>query len=1098
MPDGRSDFGPKPGDGDTTPSDAPGLEVDSKAGRSDPTRDLDSVRALLALASDAVVLIAHSGRIEWASQALHRVLGYEPRDVVGSEFFTYVHPDDLRQAAERFGKVVGSETPGEGTVVRARHARGHYRWVEATASVVTDDPHLGSGVVLSLRDVTRSKETEDKLRSSAEWFKALVQHTSEGFVTIGPGTTVTYASPAVERILGRSADELLGTSGLELLIEEDRDRVAGGLVSILAKPGHMVREQVRIEHPTEGIRWIEAGAVNLLENPDIEGIVVTFRDVTDGRVAGDALRASEERFKALVQNSSDVVLILDEEANVSYASPSLERVFGFTPDEVLGTPGTDFMHPDDLELAMENMAGVIATPEVPRTAEARVRHADGSWRWVEAHLLNLLQDQHVRGIVATMRDITERRRTESALRDSDARFRAVVDNSRDVTAILNADGLIAWGTPKVEAMLGYTVDELVGTSAFDLVHPDDLEDATTEFARTLGGDYEMYPLPVRARHKNDEWVHVEVLASDIRSDPGSPEGIILNIRDASWRVEAEEVERRSEARFRALVQYSSDGVVVIGADGTTSYASPSIDRIFSRSAEQLMEENGLDLVHPDDREMVTTELAMLIDRPGETITRELRSIDPGGNTRWIEATVVNMLDNPDVQGIVANVRDISERKAMEGRLEHAATHDPLTGLPNRALLHDRLQQAFARAKRSKRSVGVLFLDLDNFKLLNDTHGHGFGDKALVAVADRIAAALRVGDTVSRFGGDEFIVLCEDIRSLDEAQEIAERLHFQVTGPMVVEGVEMFVETSIGVAVTGDPETEPDDLIRDADAAMYQAKDRGRGRVEMFDSGFHELAVERLDLESALHRALERNEITVSYEPVLDLRTNRIAGLEATPLWDHPDRGLLAADQFLEAAEETGVIVPIGVWLLEEACRTAWHWTTDLRPDEPLRLGVNLSSRQLDDPELIDEVERVTTVSGIDADQLHLEIPEGVLIADVDRTAKTLEALSRQGVHISVDDFGTGYSSLSYLRRFPVDQLKLDAAFVDETSGNEGNAAIIGAIIRLAHTLGMKVTAEHIQTGPQLEELRRLGCDYGQGPLLAAARDGAGIEQLLAG
>lgn len=1095
MPDGRSDFGPQPGDGDVSPLDAPGP---GSADRSaEPTRDLDSVRALLAFAADAVVLIAHSGRIEWASDALHRVLGYEPEDVVGTEFFTYVHAEDVREAAEAFRLIVDGDPAAEASVVRAKHAAGGYRWIEATASTVVDDPHLGSGVVLSLRDVSKRKETEDKLRSSEEWFKALVQHTSEGFVTIGAGTTVTYASPSVERILGRSADDLIGTNGLELLVEEDRDRVAGGLVNILAKPGHTVREQVRIEHPTEGIRWIDAGAVNLLENPDIEGIVVTFRDITDGRMADDSLRASEERFKALVQNGSDVVLILDEEANVSYASPSLERVFGFSPDEVLGTPGMDFMHPDDLEIAVENMAGVIATPEVPRTAESRLRHADGSWRWVEAHLLNLLEDPHVRGIVATMRDITDRRRTEGALRDSDARFRAVVDNSRDVTGILNADGLIAWGTPKVEAMLGYTVDELVGTSAFDLVHPDDLEEATTEFARTLDGDYEMHPLPVRARHKNGDWVDVEVLASDIRSDPGVPEGIVLNIRDASWRVEAEEVERRSEARFRALVQYSSDGVVVIGADGTVNYASPSIDRIFSRSAEQLMEENGLDLVHPDDREMVSTELAMLIDRPGESLTRELRSVDPEGRTRWIEATVVNMLDNPDVVGIVANVRDISERKAMEGRLEHAATHDPLTGLPNRTLLHDRLQQAFARAKRSKRSVGVLFLDLDNFKLLNDTHGHGFGDKALVAVSDRIAAALRVGDTVSRFGGDEFIVLCEDIRSLDEAQEIAERLHYQVTGPMVVEGVEMFVETSIGVAVTGDPETDPDDLIRDADAAMYRAKDRGRGRVEMFDSGVRELAVERLDLESALHRALERDEITISYEPVLDLRTNHVAGLEATPQWHHPDRGLLAADEFMEAADETGVSIPIGVWLLEDACRVVWKWTNDLRPDEPIRLGVNLSSRQLDDPELIDEVERVTTVTGIDADQLHLEIPEGVMIADVDRTAKTLEALSRQGVHISVDDFGTGYSSLSYLRRFPVDQLKLDAAFVDETSGNEGNAAIIGAIIRLAHTLGMKVTAEHIESGPQLEELRRLGCDYGQGPLLAGARDAAGIAQLLA-
>ncbi len=1092
MPDEHSELGSEP----TDDQGAPRAERPETRLPVDPTRDLESARALLAATSDALLLVSHSGRIEWASRGLTRVLGYRPEDIVGTELFTYVHPDDLRSAVAAFQKVTKGDPDTEASVVRALHASGDYRWVEATAADVVDDPHLGGGVVLSIRDTTQRKETEDELRSSEHWFKALIQHTTDGFVTIGPGTTIIYASPGVERILGRTAEDLVGTNGLDLLIDQDRDRVAGGLASVLTKPGHAVEEHVRIKHPDMGSRWIDVEAVNLLEDPDIQGIIVTFRDTTDSRIADEAVRASEKRFKTLVQNSSEVVLILDEAANVSYASLSLEQVLGFAPADVIGAPGLGAIHPDDADIAAETMAGVMTTPGVPTTAEARVRHADGSWRLVEARLLNLLHDPDVEGIVATVHDITERQLTATALRDSEVRFRAVVANGRDVTTILDIDGHITWSTPKVEAMLGYTVDELIGVSALDLVHPDEVELALTDFTRTVDGTNDTYPLPLRIRHKDGSWIPLDVLTADIRSDSGAPEGIVLTVRDASWRVEAQEAARRSEARFRALVQHSSDGILVTDRASTISYASASVERLFGRSPAELMDMDGLAFVHPDDREMIEHDLAMLMDRPGEIITRQFRVLPHDGTIRWIEATVVNMLADEDVQGIVTNIRDMSERKAMEERLEHAASHDPLTGLPNRTLLYDRLRQAFARAKRARRSVGLLFIDLDDFKLLNDTYGHSFGDKALVAVAERIAGALRGGDTVARFGGDEFIVLCEQIDSIDEAREVAERLQLLMTGPMTIGGEEIIIEMSTGVAVTDDTEADPDDLIRNADLAMYSAKDGGRGRVETFDADGCKSVFGHLDVESAMREALERKEISVRYQPVFDLSTNEVCRVDATPRWDHAERGLLAAGELVDLAEATGLIVPIGTWLLEEACRDVWRWSSDLCPDDPLQIGVTLSARQLEDPELIDKVGRLATVSGIDANQLHLDIPESVLVADADRVGATLESLARKGVNLGVDELDTYSSSLSYLRRFPVDSLKIDASLVDEPAGSEGNAAIVGAIIRLAHTLGMKVTAVGIETDAQLHELRRQGTDRGQGPLLGGVLDPVGTRELL--
>ena len=438
------------------------------------------------------------------------------------------------------------------------------------------------------------------------------------------------------------------------------------------------------------------------------------------------------------------------------------------------------------------------------------------------------------------------------------------------------------------------------------------------------------------------------------------------------------------------------------------------------------------------------------------------------------------------------LRDISERKAFEERLEHQATHDPLTGLPNRTLLLDRLAMAVARARRHQTTLAVLFLDLDHFKVVNDSRGHTLGDRLLAQIAQRLTRALRPDDTVARFGGDEFVILSEDLDDEAHAIEAAERIQRVLEDVFTIDGTEIYVAASVGISffhrdpqiATTDEEVTPEVLLREADAAMYRAKERGRGQVTVFDETLRSRNVRRLDIETSLRRALESDELQVHYQPILDLTTGRVRHLEALVRWQHPDRGLLLPAEFVPIAEETGLIVPLGRSVLETACRDLARWRREHPTLSEVSVSVNISGRQLADRSLVDDLEAVIASTGVEPESIVLEITESLLMDDVEFSHQTLARLKRLRVQLAVDDFGTGYSSLSYLRSFPVDLLKVDQSFVAGLGAEDGDEAIVAAIIRLAHTLGLEAVAEGVETPAQLARLRALGCNLAQGFYLA--------------
>jgi diguanylate cyclase (GGDEF)-like protein len=501
-----------------------------------------------------------------------------------------------------------------------------------------------------------------------------------------------------------------------------------------------------------------------------------------------------------------------------------------------------------------------------------------------------------------------------------------------------------------------------------------------------------------------------------------------------------------------------------------------------------------DVVHPDDREALHEVLELAARNPSVSHPTQCRWKHSDGSWRHGESIVTGRLDDESIGGIVVNTRDVTPRRAMEQQLLQQAFHDPLTGLANRALLGDRLQQTLERGRREPRPAAIIFIDLDDFKTINDSLGHVAGDELLCAATRRISRVLRPADTAARMGGDEFALLIEDA-SLTDAIGVVERALATLRTPFHVAGREISITASAGISITGDETTSANDMLRNADIAMYSAKTDGKARYAVYQADMYHATVERLVLRSGLDEALARKEFVLHYQPVMDLRTGAITGFEALLRWNHPDRGMVPPLQFIGIAEESGVIVPIGRWVLEQACHDA-----QLLREQPggagLVMGVNLSMRQLSYPGIVDDVVSALRASGLPAPSLVLEVTESLFMHQPEEVIARLGQLKALGIRIAIDDFGTGYSSLSYLQRLPLDILKLDRSFVSERVGDEQDWSLCGAIIRIADALHLETIAEGIETIEQKAQLSLLGCEAGQGFLFHRPKPLAEILPLL--
>jgi diguanylate cyclase (GGDEF)-like protein/PAS domain S-box-containing protein len=559
------------------------------------------------------------------------------------------------------------------------------------------------------------------------------------------------------------------------------------------------------------------------------------------------------------------------------------------------------------------------------------------------------------------------------------------------------------------------------------------------------------------------------------------------------RLQGERAARKSEARFRALVQNASDVIVVVDAAQRMRYLTPSVEGVLGHRGAELLGAPLAELLHPEDQSRGLDLLAEATHRTTAAGPSDWRVRQADGTWRNVEVTALGLLNEPDIQGVVVTLRDVHERKSLEDRISYLAFYDPLTGLANRALLVDRLAHSLAWARREGRSLSLLCLDLDHFQAVNDGLGHRAGDQVLAEVGRRIQATLRTTDTAARLGGDEFGLLLEDTSDARAATLAADRLLEALRVPIALETGETGVSASVGIAMSHGGSERPDELLRNADVALYEAKQAGRNRALVFEPGQHAAVIERLETETDLRRALERSELELLYQPIVSLRTGAPAGAEALLRWQHPRRGRLLPGTFVGLAEERDLIVPIGRWVLVEACRRAATWAAE--EEDSVYVSVNLSGRQLQDPGFVGDVRAALGASGLPASRLTLEITESFSLLETRAIVGRLYDLRDLGVRLAIDDFGTGYSSLSYLQTLPMTVLKIDRAFV--TANSPRAAPVLRGIVELGKAMGLGLVAEGIETTDQVARLRELGCEHGQGFLFARPLEGDRIDRLLA-
>jgi diguanylate cyclase (GGDEF)-like protein/PAS domain S-box-containing protein len=681
--------------------------------------------------------------------------------------------------------------------------------------------------------------------------------------------------------------------------------------------------------------------------------------------------------------------------------------------------------------------------------------------------------------------------TSRSLRDSNV-LRRFVSHLREGIYLTNAQGEILDANPAFLEMCGVSsLGDLSRLSAVDLFVDPALRVKELEILARHGAvrDFEIQ------LRRPDGRLRTVLDTCTVMPDPATGETLYLGILvDVTERWRAESELRTSYSLLNAIIEGTSDVIFVKDTEGRYVMCNNRFAEFMGRPVEEILGKFDEQLFAPEEARRYRESDARVL-AGGPLVYEDSTTVT--GKPQW---HLVNKFAYRDAEGrpigIVGVAADITSRKQAEEQLVHDAFHDALTGLPNRALFMEELRLAVdRRRRRADYAFTVLFLDLDRFKVVNDSLGHMAGDQLLVAIAQRLQQCIRPGDRVARLGGDEFTVLLDDIGDVDDATRVADRIQAELQSAFDLAGTEVFSSASIGIALSSTGYERPEDVLRDADLAMYRAKTLGGARYQVFDLGMHARAKARLELETDLRRAMERQEFRLYYQPILSQVTGQIVSFEALLRWDHPRRGLVLPSDFIGVAEETNLVGPIGRWVLGEACRQVAEWQGALPPGRELGVSVNVSGRQLLSPELLQDVSDAVARAGLAAGQLHLEVTENVIVVDADGAAGILRRLKALGVRILMDDFGTGYSSLSYLHRFPLDALKIDRVFVSRMENPE-NLELVRTIVTLARNLGLKVIAEGVETSMQWVQLRALECEYVQGHLFSPPVEAAAATTLL--
>ncbi len=874
---------------------------------------------------------------------------------------------------------------------------------------------------------------------------------------------ILEANAIVRRAYTGLGAEVVGSRLSALDKFADNSQLKAVYAEALATGLH-VGAQLPVSRPDGRTGWSKLKAVTV----DRDVVAVVANDVTAEVEARNELERERVRFASLLAHSSDLACVVDRMGDIIYSPPSGMSFLGYTDSEL--------EHPMDLVIESDRAearawfdeirSSPSATPV--RSVVLRFVAHDGSVRTCAVTADDRSDDPLIGGFVLNAHDV-------SAVVAAEARLAAVADAVAEVIAICDADGRMMWVSGAVRDALHVAPEDLIGLSAFDVIHPDDHHEIAMRLARMLADPGVVsVPVDIRLRRADGSYCWFEASGSNQLADP-SIRGLVISLRDRTERRADEAALRVSEERNRSIVETAADAIISVDAHGFIRSFNRAAERIFAVDAAEVIGTPYEPLVPADS--LATVRDSIELDGLGHQIdTVAARAT----GERFPAQIAISAVQVGESHYFTAVVRDISEQRSMELALRTAATCDELTGLPNRRTLLDRTQDAIEEARRTDDVVGMVFVDLDRFKLVNDGLGHDAGDQLLVLVANRIAAAIRSQDVVARLGSDEFVVLCPSASDLEAIKAVAVRIIEALTGAFVIFDSEVFVGASIGVSVSTGSET-PIELLRFADTAMYRAKETGTSGVEVFDSRMQRNAARRLDVESALRQAVGRDELRAYYQPIVSLQSTEVSKLEALIRWDRRGVGLIRPDNFIPVAEEAGIILEIGAWMLRTATVDCVRWQ---KVAPGVGVSVNVSVRQFESGDLVTVVQAALAASGLDPALLTLEITESVMLDHSDRNAAIMRRIRDLGMHISLDDFGSGYSSLTYLRLLPIDSIKIDRSFLQSLGTAVRDMAMLSAIVNLGTAHDLEVVAEGIDTDAKLTAVRAVGCTFGQGFLFA--------------
>ncbi len=894
---------------------------------------------------------------------------------------------------------------------------------------------------------------------------------------------------------------------LQTIHPQDRHQVEIAIAHAISE-GTEYHIEYRIIHRQTGqIRWIacDANIVCELSNHSVR-ITGTMSEISERKKTELALVKSEANLRAIFNSSVEGIILLDQNYKIQAFNKTANQIAQMLWQQNINQADSiyNYLSAEDREACQRIFYSVFAGKKIQ--FEWNIKGIDLSDYWLKINCHPVFDDQNnVLAVCLRALNITDQKKAVHQLIVTEERFSSLVQNSTDIITILEPNGIIRYESPSIEKILGYDPEQLLGHNVFDYVHPEDRPRIEQIFARAIQAPGSMVEIQFRFRHANGGWVELESIGTNSQDDP-KIQGFVVNSRDITDRQQQEE---RLQLLERAI-SASKNGVTItdVREDNKLVYVNPAFEQITGYNASEALGSNCRFLLGADSEQPELDKLRNAINA-GKDCTVVLRNYRKDGNLFWNELQVSPVYNaRNQLTHFIGIQNDISDRKGVEDQLIHQAFHDPLTGLANRSLLMERLEEADEKAQQQPNyRFAVLFLDLDRFKVVNDSLGHAVGDMLLIVISLRLQSCLQHDDTLARIGGDHFVMLLENIKDTNQTLEVAEKIHAQLQEPFNLKGHEFFISGSIGIALSSMGYERPADLLRDADIAMYRAKQNGKAQHAVFDKPMYDRVLDRLQLENELRHTIEEvasgqsQALWLAYQPIVCLATGKIKGFEALVRWNHPQRGFISPAEFIPAAEENGLIIPLGIWILREACRQLHEWQLELENAhtnvaDKLTMSINLSGKQFVQIDLIQVVDQILQETGLSPYSLKLEITETAIVENMEYALETLLQLRQRQILLSLDDFGTGYSSLSYLHQFPLDTLKIDRSFVSCINEESKHRKIIKAIVSLAHALGMDVTAEGLETIDQLKQIKMLECELGQGYFFSEPLDRLAASSLL--